>query len=76
MKKRLAMCEKPQRDTTNFLVSNMSAKLNTKQNLEELMRLTLINILSAKGLYYQKYQRLYQHKHQSNQVQTPILYSK
>ena len=34
-KLRLAMCEKTQRDTTNFLVSNMSAKLNTKQNLKK-----------------------------------------
>ena len=36
-----------------------------KYNLEELKKQTLINILSAKGLYYQKYQRLYQQKHQS-----------
>ena len=28
------MCEKTQRDTTNFLVSNMSAKLNTQQNFQ------------------------------------------
>ena len=34
-KLRLAMCEKTQRDTTNFLVSNMSAELNTKQNLKK-----------------------------------------
>ena len=27
---------------------------------------TLLNILSVKGLYYQKYQRLYQQKHQSS----------
>ena len=37
-----------------------------KQNLRELAKLTLLNILNAKGLYYQKYQRLYQQKHQSN----------
>ena len=39
-----------------------------KQNLKELMRLTLINILNAKGLYYQKYQQQYQRKRQSNQI--------
>jgi len=38
----------------------------TQQNLRELAKLTLLNILSAKGLYYQKYQRLYQQKHQSS----------
>ena len=37
----------------------------TQQNLRELARLTLLNILSAKGLYYQKYRKLYQQKHQS-----------
>ena len=41
------------------------SKLTQKQNLEELMRLTLINILNAKGLYYRKYQLQYQQKHQS-----------
>jgi hypothetical protein len=37
-----------------------------KQNLRELAKLTLLNILQTKGLYYQKYQRLYQQKHQSS----------
>ena len=36
-----------------------------KQNLKQLMRLTLINILNAKGLYYRKYQLQYQQKRQS-----------
>ena len=36
-----------------------------QQNLKELMRLTLINILNAKGLYYRKYQLQYQQKRQS-----------
>ena len=36
-----------------------------QQNLKQLMRLTLINILNAKGLYYRKYQLQYQQKHQS-----------
>ena len=36
-----------------------------QQNLKQLMRLTLINILNAKGLYYRKYQLQYQQKRQS-----------
>jgi hypothetical protein len=43
-------------------------QITQQQNLRELARLTLLNILSAKGLYYQKYQRLYQQKHQSDQI--------
>ena len=39
-----------------------------QQNLKELMRLTLINILNAKGLYYRRYQLQYQQKRQSNQI--------
>ncbi len=54
----------------------MNKQLQRQQNLRELARLTLLNILSAKGLYYQKYRKLYQQKHQSDQVQTPILYLK
>ncbi len=52
------MCEKPQRDTTNFLVLNMSAKPNTQQNFDEqditsgfimnLIKLTQQNIRLAK----------------------------
>ena len=48
------------------LVGNMQTnKQLTQQNLRELAKLTLLNILSAKGLYYQKYQKLYQQKRQS-----------
>jgi len=52
----------------------MNKQLQQKQNLKELsserrilqlMRLTLINILNAKGLYYRKYQQQYQRKRQS-----------
>ena len=52
----------------------MNKQLTQKQNLKELsserrilqlMRLTLINILNAKGLYYRKYQLQYQQKRQS-----------
>ena len=64
------MCEKPQRDTTNFLVSNMSAKLNTQQNLRELARLTFLNLMSANGVmaktiirnYKQKQEREHENK--------------
>ena len=59
----------------NIFLIKMNKQL-TQQNLRELAKLTLLNILSAKGLYYQKYQKLYQQKHQSNQVHFPILYSK
>ena len=34
---------------------NIIIKLNKQQNLEELMRLTLINILNAKGVIYTYY---------------------
>ena len=53
---------------------NKQLQLTQKQNLKELsserrilqlMRLTLINILNAKGLYYRKYQLQYQQKRQS-----------
>ena len=50
------------------MVKYMNKQLTQKQNLEELMRLTLINILNAKGLYYRKYQQQYQQKRQSNQI--------
>ena len=51
-----------------MIVRMMNKQLTQKQNLKQLMRLTLINILNAKGLYYRKYQQQYQRKHQSNQI--------
>ena len=51
-----------------MIVRKMNKQLTQKQNLKLLMRLTLINILNAKGLYYQKYQQQYQRKRQSNQI--------
>jgi len=36
---------------------NIIIKLNKQQNLEELMRLTLINILNAKGVIYTYYKQ-------------------
>ena len=48
----------------------------TKNNIIELQKETLRNILSSKGIIYRYYLRHLQQKHQSNQVQIPILYSK
>ena len=40
-------------------------ELSSERRILQLMRLTLINILNAKGLYYRKYQLQYQQKRQS-----------
>ena len=58
------MCEKTQRDTTNFLVSNMSAKLNTQQNLRELAKLTFLNLMSVNGVMAKTIIRNYKQKQQ------------
>ena len=50
---------------TKIIEVLMNKQLTQERNLEELMRLTLINILNAKGLYYRKYQQQYQQRHQS-----------
>jgi len=55
-------------DVNKEMIPIMNKQLQQKQNLKELMRLTLINILNAKGLYYRKYQQQYQRKRQSNQI--------
>ena len=55
-------------DVNKEMILIMNKQLQQKQNLKELMRLTLINILNAKGLYYRKYQQQYQRKRQSNQI--------
>lgn len=60
------MCEKTQRDTTNFLVSNMSAKLNTQQNLRELAKLTLLNLMSVNGVMAKTIIRNYKQKQERN----------
>ena len=38
----------------------------TQQNLDELMKQTLLNILSSKGIIYRYYLKHLQQKHQSN----------
>ncbi len=58
------MCEKTQRDTTNFLVSNMSAKLNTQQNLRELAKLTFLNLMSVNGVMAKTIIRNYKQRQQ------------
>jgi uncharacterized UPF0160 family protein len=47
-----------------------------KNNIEEIKKETLRNILSSKGIIYRYYLRHLQQKHQSDQVHFPILYSK
>ena len=47
-----------------------------KNNIEEIKKETLKNILSSKGIIYRYYLKHLQQKHQSNQVHFPILYLK
>ena len=53
----------------------MNKKL-IKNNIIELQKETLRNILSSKGIIYRYYLKHLQQKHQSNQVHFPILYLK
>ena len=41
------------------------SKLTQKQNLKELMRLTLINILNAKGTIYTYYKQQQEREHEN-----------
>ena len=41
------------------------SKLTQKQNLKELMRLTLINILNAKGVIYTYYKQQQEREHEN-----------
>ncbi len=41
----------------------MNKQLTQQQNLKELMRLTLINILNAKGVYYTYYKQQERENH-------------
>ena len=43
----------------------MNKQLTQKQNLEELMRLTLINILNAKGTIYTYYKQQQEREHEN-----------
>ena len=43
----------------------------TKNNIIELQKETLRNILSSKGIIYRYYLRSLQQKHQSNQIDYP-----
>ena len=44
-------------DVNKEMILIMNKQLTQKQNLEELMRLTLINILNAKGIIYTYYKQ-------------------
>ena len=44
-------------DVNKEMILIMNKQLTQKQNLEELMRLTLINILNAKGVIYTYYKQ-------------------
>ena len=43
----------------------MNKQLQQQQNLEELMRLTLINILNAKGVIYTYYKQQQEREHEN-----------
>ena len=45
--------------------NQMNKQLTQKQNLEELMRLTLINILNAKGVIYTYYKQQQEREHEN-----------
>ena len=49
---------------------NIIIKLNKQQNLEELMRLTLINILNAKGVIYTYYKQQERENNVHRQIQS------
>ena len=44
-------------DVNKEMILIMNKQLTQQQNLEELMRLTLINILNAKGVIYTYYKQ-------------------
>ena len=44
-------------DVNKEMILIMNKQLTQKQNLKELMRLTLINILNAKGVIYTYYKQ-------------------
>ena len=47
-------------------------KLSKKENLEELMRLTLINILNAKGVIYTYYKQQERERYETKNKQHTI----
>ena len=50
--------------------NQMNKQLTQKQNLEELMRLTLINILNAKGVIYTYYKQQERENNVHRQIQS------
>ena len=55
---------------------NIIIKLNKQQNLEELMRLTLINILNAKGVIYTYYNQQERENNVHRQIPNKFLWHK
>ena len=55
---------------------NIIIKLNKQQNLEELMRLTLINILNAKGVIYTYYKQQERENNVHRQIPNKFLWHK
>jgi len=54
----------------------ISKRLSKKENLEELMRLTLINILNAKGVIYTYYKQQQERELNDNLRQSENIISK
>ena len=51
-----------------MIVRMMNKQLTQKQNLKELMRLTLINILNAKGVIYTYYKQQQERELNDNNI--------
>ena len=51
-----------------MIVRMMNKQLTQKQNLKELMRLTLINILNAKGVIYTYYKQQQEREINDNNI--------
>jgi len=51
-----------------MIVRMMNKQLQQKQNLKELMRLTLINILNAKGVIYTYYKQQQEREINDNNI--------
>ena len=55
-------------DVNKEMILIMNKQLTQKQNLKELMRLTLINILNAKGVIYTYYKQQQERKLNENNI--------
>jgi hypothetical protein len=57
----------------NYKDTYQNTLIASGNNIKELQRLTLINILKSKGIIYRHYQLKFQKKRQSNQEYLPTL---